>query len=181
MRLTGRFTARQADDDFDRIISTSVGDGMSGAVATLSPRRESQRPLPAPSIAPGTFETRFMRLHAEGRFHEMWEMLAEDAQRAWGGRANFVREMPRLDQWMEILELQVMDVKILHSWTDQRHQRAYRNVAQLVMRYRVRQQWREWTFDRQVHLVPAGDGWRTLCYPTRPTNSYQPAGHAVGR
>jgi hypothetical protein len=35
----------------------------------------------------------------------------------------------------------------------------------MVMRYRVRQNWREWTFDRQVHLIPAAGGWRTLCYP----------------
>jgi hypothetical protein len=34
---------------------------------------------------------RFMTLHTEGRFDEMWEMLAEDAQRAWGGLGNFGR------------------------------------------------------------------------------------------
>ncbi len=110
---------------------------------------------------------RFMRLHAEGRFDEMWEMLAEDAQRAWGGLQNFMREMPRLDEWLEILDMQVTNVTVLESWTDSLHQRTYNNVARLVMRYRVRQQWKEWTFDRQVHLVPAGGGWRTLCYPTR--------------
>ncbi len=87
---------------------------------------------------------RFMKLHAEGRFEEMWEMLAEDAQRAWGG------------------------------WTDHIHARTYDSVARLVMRYRVRQQWKEWSFDRQVHLVAADGGWRTLCYPMR-------AGAAAGR
>ena len=63
--------------------------------------------------------------------------------------------------------LSVASVTVLESWTDNLHQRTYSNVARLVMRYRVRQQWREWTFDRQVHLVPAAGGWRTLCYPTR--------------
>jgi len=117
--------------------------------------------------APATAEMRFMRLHAEGRFDEMWEMLAEDAQLAWGGIQTFVREMPRLDEWLEILDMQVASVTLLDEWTDQLHDQTYSNVARLVMRYRVRQQWKEWSFDRQVHLVPADDGWRTLCYPTR--------------
>ena len=108
-----------------------------------------------------------MALHSEGRFEEMWEMLADDAQRAWGGVQNFIREMPRLDEWLEILEMQVANVTVLPTWTDHVHQMTYSNVARLVMRYKVRQNLREWTFDRQVHLVPAGEGWRTLCYPTR--------------
>src|SRR5256885_12252271 len=75
--------------------------------------------------------------------------------------------MPRLDEWLEILDMQVASVPLLDSWTDHLHQRTYNNVARLVMRYSVRQEWKEWTFDRQVHLVSASDGWRTLCYPTR--------------
>ena len=67
----------------------------------------------------------------------------------------------------EIIDMQVASVIVLESWTDQLHERTYSNVARLVMRYRVRQQWKEWTFDRQVHLIPAAGGWRTLCYPTR--------------
>ena len=117
--------------------------------------------------APGRCEMRFTKLHAEGRFDEMWEMLADDAQRAWGGLHNFIREMPRLDQWLEILEMEVASVTMLDNWTDQIHGRSYENVARLVMRYRVRQQWKEWSFDRQVHLVGADGGWRTLCYPMR--------------
>lgn len=180
MRLAGQLTSWPADD-FGRFVNASVGTQMTGAIAAMPPALEPFRP-PAPvSIAPGTIETRFMRLHAEGRFDEMWEMLAEDAQRAWGGRENFIREMPRLDEWMEILELEVISVKIVSSWTDQVHQRTYSNVAQLVMRYRVRQQWREWTFDREVHLIPAAGGWRTLCYPTRSRSSSYSAGGAASR
>jgi hypothetical protein len=123
---------------------------------------------PMSPSAPATCEMRFMQLHTEGRFEEMWEMVADDAQRAWGGLQNFVREMPRLDEWLEILDMQVANVTMLDSWTDHLHQRTYSNVARLVMRYRVRQQVKEWTFDRMVHLVPQADGWRTLCYPTRP-------------
>jgi hypothetical protein len=165
-RVAGHFTTWPADD-FGRFGSGSLGSGMGGSIAALPPAVEALRPPPPTSIAPATFETRFMRLHAQGRFDEMWEMLAEDAQRAWGGREAFMRDMPRLNDDMELLDMQVVSVKVLEGWTDQAHQRSYSNVAQMVMRYRVRQQWREWTFDRQVHLVPAAGGWRTLCYPTR--------------
>src|SRR5207245_902967 len=133
-----------------RFVSASVGTGMAGAFAAMPPPVEPLRPPPPTSAAPATFEMRFMKLHAEGRFDEMWEMVAEDAQRAWGGLQNFTREMPRLDEWLEILDMEVTSTTVLESWTDHLHQ-----------------QWKEWTFDRQVHLVPAGGGWRTLCYPTR--------------
>ncbi len=165
-RIAGQFTTWPADD-FGKFVSASIGTGMAGAVAALPPPAEPLRPAPPTSIAPATFEMRFMKLHAEGRFDEMWEMLADDAQRAWGGREAFMRDMPRLDDDVELLDMQVVSVKVIEDWTDQTHQRAYSNVARMVMRYRVRQQWREWTFDRQVHLVPAAGGWRTLCYPSR--------------
>jgi hypothetical protein len=158
-----RFVSWPADD-FGRYVSASVGTGMAGAYTSAPPVIESPQPTPA---TPGNFEMRFMKLHTEGRFEEMWEMLADDAQRAWGGVQNFMREMPRLDEWLEILEMQVANVTLLDTWTDHVHQRTYSNVARLVMRYKVRQNWREWSFDRQVHLVPAAGGWRTLCYPTR--------------
>ncbi len=165
VRVAGQFTTWPADD-FGRFVSAPVGAGMAGASA-FPPPVEPLRPPPPSSIAPATFEMRFMRLHTEGRFDEMWDMLAEDAQRAWGGRETFMRDMPRLDDGTELLDMQAVSVAVLEGWTDQAHQRTYSNVAQLVMRYRVRQQWREWTFDRQVHLVPGAGGWRTLCYPTR--------------
>jgi len=136
-----------------------------GVVVPAAPPPAPAAPVRAP--APAVYEMRFMKLHAEGRFEEMWEMLAEDAQRAWGGIQNFVREMPRLDEWLEIVEMQVAGETLLDTWTDHVHGRTYTNVARLVMRYRIRQQRREWTFDRQVHLVPAAGEWRTLCYPMR--------------
>jgi len=114
---------------------------------------------------PESFEMSFMALHTEGRFDEMWDMVAEDAQRAWGDRDAFVRGMPRLGDGTELLDVQVIDVRVLDSWTDMSHDRSYSNVAQMKMRYRVRQQWGDWSFDRQVHLVPGASGWRTLCYP----------------
>jgi len=166
MRLVGRFTTWPVDD-FDRFLRAPVGLGMAAAEPALPPFGEPFRP-PAPmSIAPATFEMRFMKLHAEGRFDEMWEMIAEDAQRAWGGREMFIRDMPRLGDDTEILDVQVVNVKVLESWTDRRHERTYSNVAQMVLRYRVREQWKDWTLDRQVHLIPAAGGWRTLFYPAQ--------------
>ncbi len=138
-----------------------------GGRAAFPPAAEPIRPPPPVSIAPATFEMRFMKLQAQGRFDEMWEMVAEDAQRAWGGREAFIDGMPRLNDDMELLDMQVVSVNVLEAWTDRMHQRSYRNVAQMVMRYRVRQQWREWSFDREVHLIPAAGGWRTLCYPAK--------------
>lgn len=175
-RLAGQFTTWPADD-FGRFVSASVGTGMAGAVVAFPPQAEPPRPTSPASIAPSTFEMQFMKLHAEGRFDEMWEMLAEDAQRAWGGREAFMRGMPRMDEDTELLDMQAISVSVLEGWTDHTHQRTYSNVASLVMRYRVRQRWREWTFDRQVHLVPAAGGWRTLCYPPR----VKTAGVAAGR
>jgi hypothetical protein len=165
-RAAGQFKTWPADD-FGQFVSASIGTGMAGAVTAMPPFVEPLRQPPHASIAPATFEMRFMRLHAEERFDEMWDMLAEDAQRAWGGRETFVRDMPRLDDDVELLDMQVVSVNVVETWIDEAHQRTYSDVARMVMRYRVRQQWREWTFDRQVHLVPAAGGWRTLCYPTR--------------
>jgi hypothetical protein len=165
-RLAGRFTTWPSDE-FGRFISASVTTSATGGPAALPPAARPMRPPPPVSIAPATFEMRFMKLQAEGRFDEMWEMLAEDAQRAWGGREAFIKGVPRLGDDMELLDMQVVTVTVLEGWTDRVHQRSYQNVAQMVMRYRVRQNWREWTFDRQVHLIPAAGGWRTLCYPAR--------------
>src|SRR5258708_39629010 len=93
--VAGQFTTWPAAD-FGRFVSASIGTGMAGASPAMPPPVEPIRPPPPTSIAPATFEMRFMKLHAEGRFDEMWDMLAEDAQRAWGGRETFMRDMPRL-------------------------------------------------------------------------------------
>jgi len=163
-RLAGRFTTWPVDD-FGRFVRAPVGFGMFAGEMALPPSGDPDRAPEPMSIAPATVEMRFMKLHAEGRFDEMWEMLAEDSQRAWGGRELFIRNMPRLDDNLELLDVQVLNVKVLESWTDRSHDRSYRNVAQMMLRYRVRQQWKDWTLDRQVHLVPAAGGWGTLCYP----------------
>jgi hypothetical protein len=171
-RIAGHFTTWPVDD-FGRFVRAPVGGRFAAGEPVEPPSGEVHRP-PAPmSIAPATFELRFMKLHAEGRFDDMWEMLAEDAQSAWGGREAFIRDMPRLGDDTELLDVQVLNVKVLESWTDARHERRYSNVAQVLLRYRVREQWRDWTLDRQVHLIPAAGGWRTLCYPPKVKSAAQ--------
>lgn len=163
-RLAGRFTTSPSDE-FGRFVGASMASPGLGGPAALPPAAMPMRPPPPVSIAPATFEIRFMKLHAQGRFDEMWEMLAEDAQRAWGAREAFIRDMPRLGGDMELLDMHVVSVDVLEAWTDHAHGHRYKNVARMVMRYRIRQQWKESTFDREVHLIPAAGGWRTLCYP----------------
>jgi hypothetical protein len=171
-RLAGRVTTWPIDE-FDRFVRTPFGGDLSAGAAVHPPEGNVHRPAPPMSIAPATFELRFMKLHAEGRFDDMWEMLAEDAQRAWGGREGFIRDMPRMGDDTELLDVQVLNVKVLETWHDVRHDRRYHNVAQVMLRYRVREQWRDWTLDRQVHLIPAAGGWRTLCYPPKVKSTAQ--------
>ena len=171
-RLAGHFTTWPVDE-FARFVRAPVGSQLAAGEPVHPPAAEAHRPAPPMSIAPATFELRFMKLHSEGRFDDMWEMLAEDAQRAWGGREAFIRDMPRMGDNTELLDVQVLNVKVLESWTDSRHERRYSNVAQVMLRYRVREQWRDWTLDRQVHLIPAAGGWRTLCYPPKVKSAAQ--------
>ncbi len=163
-RLLGRFTTWPADE-FSRFTSTRIAAPGGLAPSALPPRAKPVR-APAPkSLSPGTFEVRFARLQREGRYHDMWSMLAEDAQRSWGGRNQFVAAMRAQAAEVQVLEALVGSIDIVPEWTDERHQRTYSNVARLAVRYRLRLDWRELTMDRQVHLIPAADGWRTLCYP----------------
>jgi hypothetical protein len=164
-RVAGQLTSSPANE-YGRYVSSPIGAFPTVGLGAFPIQLEPERPPPPTSDAPAAAEMRFMKLHAQGRFDEMWEMIADDAQSAWGGRDAFMREMPRLGYDTELLHMEVVSVTFLESWTDYVHQCTYTNVARMVMRYRVRQQWREWTFDRQVHLVPAADGWRTLCYPS---------------
>jgi len=163
-RVLGRFTTYPADD-FARFTRSAEARGQTPELAALPPAAPPQA-APAPeSIAPGTFEVRFADLQSRGAYDEMWELLAEDAQRAWGGRAQFVEGMRRQAVEYQLLDARVSGVDIVPEWTDGRRNRTYRNVARLAVRYRIRHGWREVAMDRQVHLVPAAGGWRTLFYP----------------
>jgi hypothetical protein len=128
---------------------------------------------PERALTPSAFEQRFTRLGQRRDFPGMWDLIAEDAQRAWGGRDRFVESMwrERAAGW-EVVEVRVLGVSVLGEWRDERRGRDHRGVAQLHCRYRLRHrgpsagdgaEHRE--VDRDVHLVPAVGGWRTLFYP----------------
>jgi hypothetical protein len=128
--------------------------------------------MPSPaaaSIAPASFELRFVELQRQGGYEEMWDLLAEDAQRSWGDRRTFLERMQHQTDEFELLGARVGEVRIVPEWTDGRSRRTYHHVAQLAVRYHLRLGWEELAMDRQVHLIPAAGGWRTLFYP-QPVN-----------
>jgi hypothetical protein len=161
--LLGRVSTWSADE-FSRFTQARIPPG--GGIAVLPPEAEPLKPPQPTSIAPATFEVRFTELQRAGRYHEMWELLAEDAQRSWGGKQPFVEAMQHQSEEVEVLETEVGECEMVPECRIRN--RTYRNVARLQVRYRVRLQWREQTLDRQVHLIPAAGGWRTLQYPPSP-------------
>ena len=172
-RLLGRLTTWQADE-FSRFVNAPRTAAELGP-ATRPPDSPPLKAGDPVSLSPAAFEERFSRLHANARYPDMWRMVAEDAQRTWGSEAAFSAEMARQSQEVSLLDSQVMSVEIVPEWHDAAHGRSYRNVARLRVRYRIKIQWRETTFDREIHLVPAADGWRTLCYPAREKESRRAA------
>lgn len=164
-RLLGRFTTYPARD-FQRFTrSSGTAPAAPPEPAALPPAIEPVR-LPEPaSLAPRNFELRFAGLHSRGEYEPMWDLLAEDAQRCWGGRDRFVERMKMQGAEYQLLDTRISEVAIVPEWTDRLRNRTYQNVARLAVRYRIRHGWREVAMDRQVHLVPAAGGWRTLFYP----------------
>lgn len=127
---------------------------------------------PERALAPSSFEQRFTRLQREGDYTAMWDLLAGDAQREWGGPQRFVDTLTHEGTlgW-DVLDVRVLGVQVLSEWHDEWRGRDYHGVARLQCRYRLQHQEeegassREVELDRVVHLIPEGAGWRTLYYP----------------
>lgn len=162
----GHFTTWPAEE-FARFVRTPPREP-EPVISALPPSAPPERPPAPASIAPGTFELKFTSLHREQRFDSMWDLLAEDAQRSWGGRQRFVERMRRQAAEYELAAAEVGDSQIVPEWTDRRRHRTYRNVARLQVLYRFRHGEEELAVQREVHLVPAAGGWRTLFYPAEP-------------
>src|SRR4030088_1273004 len=91
-KVAGHFTTWPADE-FSSFMTTPTGNpGPTPPSPPPPPSRPIRPPEPA-SIAPGAFEIRFTRLQREGRYEQMWSMLAEDAQRSWGSEERFIHGM----------------------------------------------------------------------------------------
>jgi len=90
-RIAGHFTTWPADE-FSRFTTTPIGQPLLAPGFTAQPpEAQPLRPPEPESIAPGAFELRFTRFQREGRYEQMWAMLAEDAQRSWGSEERFIR------------------------------------------------------------------------------------------
>src|SRR5260221_7763379 len=152
-KVAGHFTTWPADE-FSSFMTTPIGQ------PALAPAYTAQPPTPRPirppepaSIAPGAFEIRFTRLQREGRYEQMWAMLAEDAQRSWGSEDNFIRGMGLQEEGAaQLLEAEIGSVNIVREWTDSTHNRTYRNVARLADRYRPKPRWRAGAALAHLHL-----------------------------
>src|SRR5947209_5100826 len=95
-RVAGHFTTWPADE-FSRFTTTPIGQPSAAFAATAQPPlTQPERPPEPTSLAPKAFEQRFTKLQRDGKFDQMWTMLAEDAQRSWGSEDRFVRSMSRL-------------------------------------------------------------------------------------
>src|SRR5437660_8212665 len=126
-KIAGHFTTWPADD-FARFTGTPFGQPPSAPISSAQPPPRTPIKPPEPSsIAPGAFEIRFNRLQREGRYEQMWSMLAEDAQRSWGSELKFIEAMERQSGAAQVVEAEVGAVNIVAEWTDQRHNRTYRN------------------------------------------------------
>lgn len=161
-KLLGRVSTWPADE-FSRFTHLTLPAPATAGSPTLPPEAEPMKPPEPTAIAPGTFELRFGELQRAGRYHDMWDLLAEDAQRSWGGRDRFIGAMERQAEDVQVLETEIGGCEVVPECRIRN--RTYHNVARLQVRYKVRHQWRELVLDRQVHLIPAAGGWRTLAYP----------------
>jgi hypothetical protein len=113
---------------------------------------------------PADCEERFTRLVCDGRFEDAWELLTPDSQTSWGERLRFVDDM-RLRQSANILDSTVREVRLLPVWTDELTRKTYREVAELLVDYRLRHNTREVVVQKSVHVVNIRGGWKSLCYP----------------
>jgi hypothetical protein len=175
--LANRLTTRRVDE-FTRFTRSAQSRRPAAASAALPPRAQPVPPPAAASIAPASFELRFVELQRQRGYDDMWDLLAEDAQRSWGDRRTFVERMRLQTDDFELLGARVDEVSIVPEWTDGRSRRTYHHVAQLAVRYHLRQGWEELDMDRQVHLIPAAGGWRTLFYP-QPENPNRFTDHSA--
>jgi hypothetical protein len=113
---------------------------------------------------PARCEELFTGLISTGRFDTAWELLTPDSQASWKGRDSFRQEMQVRQPGRGLLGSKVREVRILAVWTDQETKKTYRQVAELLVDYRIRQRSREMVVTKPVHVVNTSGGWKSLCY-----------------
>lgn len=161
------FTTRSAVE-FERFKGTPLpanplpltGDHQAPSVVNVAPL-DGETVLASPADC----EETFTRLVSDGHFDDAWELLTPDSQSSWGVKPKFVEEM-RARQVASVVDSKVREVRLLPIWTDEHTRKTYRQVAELVVDYRVRNQTRQVVVQKNVHVVNVRGGWKSLCYPT---------------
>jgi hypothetical protein len=168
-RATGTSTTLvEATDHDDGAVEV---DSLGRRVAALLAARDAPPPPPAepvdePEPDPGRSEERFVELLRDGRYEAAFGLLAAPCQERWGSARAFAAGQG--SGAANLLGLSVRGVRRLPDWADAEGGCVHRDVVELDVDYRVRlSATATATVSRTVHLVAAGGGWRSICYPTR--------------
>lgn len=159
------FTTRTTAE-FERFATVPLPtNGPSPVRVGPSPAISNVQPLaaPAPIARPEECEKLFTGFIKDRKFDSAWELLTPDSQASWQHRDNFSREMEAREPG-DGVESTVRQVRLLPVWTDEKTRKTYRQVAELVVDYHIRQHSRDFVLTRDVHLVNVSGGWKSLCY-----------------
>jgi hypothetical protein len=127
------------------------------------PVREPEEP---PEADPARSEGRFVELLRDGRYEAAFALLAGPCQERWGSARAFAAGQGTTAR--NLLGLSVREARRLAEWVDAEGGCVHRDVVELDVDYRVRLSGStSATVSRTVHLVAAGGGWRSICYPSR--------------
>lgn len=169
-RSTGTSTTlvEAADADSGVIEVETVGRRVAALLAARDappppPVREPREP---PEADPARSEERFIELMRDGRYEAAFSLLAGSCQERWGSARTFAAGQGTGAR--NLLGLSVRQARRLAEWVDDEGGCVHRDVVELEVDYRVRlSSSTTATVSRTVHLVAAGGGWRSICYPSR--------------
>ncbi|MEA2647119.1 MAG: hypothetical protein QOE92_2202 [Chloroflexota bacterium] len=161
------FTTRTSRE-FERFTTVPLPGNISPIIsAEQAPSVVNVAPLHGEAAVanPADCEETFTRLIAEGKIEAAWDLLSPDSQASWVNKRRFIEEM-KSRHGNNVLDSKVREVRLLPTWTDEHTSKTYRQVAELLVDYRVRHQARELVVQRSVHVVNISGGWKSLCYRT---------------
>ena len=170
--LLNVFTTRSTME-FERFtrlpLPAAVGSSAAYSAPGASPAIMNVTSVSAGAVAgenPTLCEETFTELISASRFDSAWDLLTPDSQASWRDKESFSREMDARQPGRGLLGSKVREVRMLAQWTDEHTSKTYREVAELVVDYRVRHRARETIVTQDVHLVNVNGGWKSLCYRT---------------
>ena len=169
-RATGTSTTlvEAGDHDGGHVEVETVGRRVAALLAARDapPPPPVREPTEAPEADPARSETRFVELLRDGRYEAAFTLLAAPCQERWGSARAFAAGQG--SSAANLLGLSVREVRRLPDWVDADGGCVHHDVVELDVDYRVRLSAATTaTVSRTVHLVAAGGGWRSICYPPR--------------